>query len=282
VEERFMKTLISRPESLSGLKVLWVAFAFAILANSSAFGVPTVYENFTNDTDAYWDGSGNRSNPGANDYGWSDSDNTGNVVTAPSGNVSAAGEAGGFMQRGNTSYYGFDTGDINPETDTFHADGVYRYVSGSGNMFFGFFNAASHMTGGDTRNFIGIQMDDGRAALYHGSTGVSQHREHNGPVDVASSGATIKWSIDWDPVNGADMTIGSDSAHVDSEFGGEAHAMLNRFGFFSGDTSDTVGQVYWDDITFSSNNPVPEPATLVLLSVGLLSMGTLGLRRRLS
>ena len=284
-----MKTLIctrKRPMSMSS-----AAFAFAILVNSSAFvmAVPTVYEDFSSDTDAYWDGNGNRSAAGVNDYGWSNSDNTGNVVTAPSGGVSAAGEAGGFLQRGNFSDYGFDTGAMLP-TDVLHADGVYKYSSGSGNVFFGFYNQASHITaGGDPRNFIGIQLDDGIKALYHNARDDHNDRTHNGPADVASSGATIKWSIDYNGNGQTTFTMGSDVGIVLNSGagyftgGGGGPTVFDRFGFFSGSTSDASGEMYWDDITFSSNNPlVPEPSSLVLLAAGLLSMVWMGRRRLFS
>jgi len=95
-----------------------------VALGSSAFGTSLYYEDFTTDSDTRWVGNGNRSSAN-NNYGWSNTDTTGTSPTAPSGQVSGAGELAGSIQRGNFSDYGFPTGDLFP-TDTLHADGVYQ------------------------------------------------------------------------------------------------------------------------------------------------------------
>jgi hypothetical protein len=260
--------------------------AAAVVAglSTSAFAVvqPTTYEDFTTNSDGRWTGVGNRTNPGVNDYGWSDTDQTGNTVVPASGNVSVNGELAGSVQRGNFSHYGFDTGAMLP-TDVLHADGVYRYISGSGNLFLGFYNSADHITaGGDPRNFIGIQLDDSRAALYHNARSDHNDRTHNGPANVAGSGNVIPWSIDYNGAGQTTFTIGSDVNIVLNSGGGYftggggPATVFDRFGIFPGSTSDAAGVIAIDDITFSSTRPVPEPASLGLLAVGSM----LVLRRR--
>jgi hypothetical protein len=261
-------------------------FAVAVAAglSTTAFAViqPTTYEDFTTNSDGRWVGVGNRSNPGVNDYGWADTDNTGNAVIPASGLVSVNGELGGSIQRGNLSHYGFDTGAMDP-TDVLHADGVYRHMGGSGNWFIGFYNSADHITtGGDPRNFIGIQLDDSVAALYHNARSDHNDRTHNGPANIAAGGTTVTWSIDYNGAGQTTFSIGSDVNIVLNSGagyftgGGGPATVFDRFGIFPGSTSDSSGLIALDDITFSSTNPVPEPASLGLLAIGSL----VALRRR--
>jgi hypothetical protein len=259
------------------------ALALAIFVNSSAYGVPTVYEDFTTDTDGYWAGSGNRGAASANNYGWSDSDNTGNAVAAPSGGATGGGELGGFLQRGPSSGdYGFPTGNLDPLVDVLHADGVYTHVSGSGNMYVGFYNQATHGSGGgDPRNMIGIQFDDGTGVLVHLARDDNNQREHGGPAHIAAN-TTIKWSIDYDPVaETGDFVVDGTAYQVPEGAGyfgdGVGPTIFDRFGIWSVDVADSVGESYWDDITFSSNNPIPEPSAVILLLCGALAL--VGARR---
>src|SRR6185295_19143620 len=105
--------------------------------SASAWGVvvPTVLERFTDNTDAYWDGLGTRTSP--QNFGWSALDTTGTAVNPPSGvAASAGGEMGGNIARNGSvhAYYGFATGNITAD-DTLHADGVYRYSSGTSSWY---------------------------------------------------------------------------------------------------------------------------------------------------
>jgi hypothetical protein len=260
---------------------------FAISA-ANAVLVPTVYEDFSSDTDLYWDGNGNRSNPGSNDYGWSDTDNTGDSVIPVSGNVSKAGELGLYIQRGNSSDYGFDTGAITP-TDMFHADGVYQWIDGSGNWFFGFYNQADHVTaGGDPRNFIGFQLDDSRAVYVHNARSDHNDRTHSGPQQLPNA-ETVAWSIDYDGnglttfvINGVTINHNSGAGYFTG--GGGGPTVFDRFGLFPGPTSDSVGVIAMDDITFSSHNPIPDdgviPEPSTLLIVLCCAAGLIPTRRR--
>lgn len=50
--------------------------------------------------------------------------------------------------------------------------------------------------------------------------------------------------------------------------------------FWGDDLNYTQGDGYWDNFTFNNAQPIPEPATIVLMSFGLL--GIFGKRRKLS
>jgi hypothetical protein len=242
----------------------------AALALPGVAGAADFFEDFTTNSDGRWIGNGNRSNPQpgglGNNYGWSDSDNTGTSPNPPSGQTATGtGEFGGSIQRGNFSDYGYNIGTLLPD-QPFHADGVYTWVGGSGNWFVGFYNQAFHMTaGGDPRNFVGIQMDDSRAALYHNARSDHNDRTHNGPAQVVSEDVPVTWSIDYNGAGQTTFTIGSDVNIVLNSGsgyftgGGGPPTVFNRFGFFPGSTSDSAGQVAFDDITFTLGTIITTP-----------------------
>src|SRR5204862_214170 len=106
-------------------------------------------------------------------------------------------------------------------------------------------------------------------------------RYHQGPIPIPLN-TTVQWSIDYSNVSGdlvfkmtgmPDFTIANSLSYYN---GGAGTLPFDRFGFFSNSTSSNIGQAFWDDITFSSANPIPEPASLGFLSLG----GGLALIRR--
>jgi hypothetical protein len=266
-----------------------LAFAVAVGVSASAFGavIPTVYEDFTTNSDTRWIGFRNRPPNGVNDFGWRDSDTTENTVLSPSGKSSGGGELGGPMQRNInggapavvTNDYGFPTGTLTP-SDTLHADGVYRFGSGGGNYFFGWYNSAAYMDGipdGGPRNFLGIQLDDGFKHFAHVARHDHRERGNNGPASISQT-ETVTWSMDYNGAGVLTATIGGDTIVVNAGGGyfSGSPTTFDRFGLFSDNTSGGVGDHALDDITFSSLNPVPEPASLGLLAMGAVAM----LRRR--
>jgi hypothetical protein len=252
--------------------ILAAAVATGLATSAFAVVVPTVYEDFTTNSDGRWIGVNNR-NP-ANNFGFSNTDNTGTTPAAPSTKVSAGGEMGGPNERGNLADYGFSTGNI-AGTDTLHADGVYRFGNlGSGTWFFGWYNASSHMSaGGDPRNFVGLQFDDSRDIYSH--IAKADDRVRGGRHTVLPTDATIQWTMDYDGaalsgvINGVAYSVNAGGSYMTG-------VTLNRFGLFTSSASGPVGGGYFDDITFSSLNPVPEPASLGLLALG----GLTAMRRR--
>jgi hypothetical protein len=239
----------------------------ASLALSNVGLADTFFEDFTTNSDGRWIGNGNRSGAN-NNYGWSDTDVTGTSPNPPGGaTASGAGELGGSIQRGNFSDYGYNIGSLTP-TDTLHADGVYHWISGSGNWFFGFYNQASHMTaGGDPRNFIGFQLDDSRAVLVHNARSDHNDRTHQGPQQLPMA-TTVTWSLDYDGngqttfvINGSTYVHNSGSGYFTG--GGGPATVFNRFGLFPGSTSDSAGQFGMDDITFTIGNIVIGPPTWI-------------------
>src|SRR5687768_137675 len=90
-----------------------------------AFGASLVTENFSNNTNTYWDHPNTTSPP--QNYGWSNTDNTGTAVNPPGGTASGAGELGGTLQRsgGTPNFYGFNVGTLSIN-ESFEASGVIR------------------------------------------------------------------------------------------------------------------------------------------------------------
>jgi hypothetical protein len=255
-----------------------LAFALALGIGAAAFAAtpPTVYEDFSNNTDTYWTGVGNRT--GSDNYGWSELDTTGTTVNAPSHVASGGGELGGAIHRGSTSQYGFDIGAIT-SSDVLHADGVYKWSgSGSGQFYFGFYNSATHAaSNGDPRNFVGIELDDSHNVLQFVANGIGSNRQNNSPADVLPSD-TIQWSMDYNGagklvtvVNGVTLNNDAGSGYFFTP------VTLDRFGLFPSPFGDSDGGGAFDDITFSSLNPlpVPEPASL-----GVVAIFGLALARR--
>jgi hypothetical protein len=270
-----------------GNRLKLAAFSMALCVGMSAFGA-TVTENFDSNTDLYWIGVNNRLTP--QNYGWSDTNHTGG----------ANGELGGTFARQATQAasgdYGFDIGSFVAAGDDpliLTASGVFRTVAGgSGNVRVGFYNAAVHDSGGsDSRNHIGFSVTDGHLVTPIFSRPDNEQRGN--VIDFAASvGNTIPWEFTFDQANGR-MTgsfngvtftnsdaegnpwveMGSD--YYRPEEGGPS--TFDRFGVFP-ITGGGASEVYLDDITFTSDNPIPEPASLSLLAMGALA--TLRRRRR--
>src|SRR5262245_58867503 len=85
------------------------AFVLALSVGTTAFGTVTIVEHFDTDPSARgWGGSGNQTPP--NNYGFSNTDNTGSAVLPPGGTATGSGEIGGSINRGPNTFYGVDLG----------------------------------------------------------------------------------------------------------------------------------------------------------------------------
>src|SRR5215212_8063614 len=94
------------------------AFAAAALAFGGVSFGGVVTENFSTNTDGYWEHLNNTTAP--QNYAWSNTDNTGT-----SGGGSGAGELGGTITRDASpaNFYAFNVGSLDPDTEAFSASG---------------------------------------------------------------------------------------------------------------------------------------------------------------
>lgn len=262
------------------------AMALATGLSASAFGSFLVTENFNSNTDGYWEHQNNTTSP--QNYAWSNTDNTGTAVNPPSGSATAAGELGGTIARDSSpaNFYGFNVGTLDPDTESFLARGVLRVVGspgGSSGFYVGFFNgASSYGSGGDPANFMGIGFGDmvNAQAFIFSST---QGRDRSGVDPSIGTNTTVPFSISWAPPpaggsNKGELTVVLPSGTQLVSYGGDLPNLnpFTHFGIFATSADGGSGEVYLDDLTFSSENQIPEPA-----SIGLLGLGSLIAFRRI-
>ncbi len=290
-----MKTLRSSGQCLSGLIKL-SAFVIATSVTVSALGSSPVTEDFSTDSDGgRWDMLNNRLAP--QNYGWSNTDFTGSTVNPPGGTATGAGEMGGIITRDEDpdNYYGFNVGGLIAGTEAFEAKGVVRLVhrSGSSGYVLGFFNdAVSYDNGEDPRNFMGFYFDDGHVTypiISNADRDVDGFNElaDDQPDPGDGGGVTLPFSIAWDPAaNGGDgamtASVGTGTEVLNYSGSLSNFEPFTHFGIMAVAANGGEVEVYLDDLTFSSNNAVPEPSSLALLTAGLLSMLWLGRRKLVS
>jgi hypothetical protein len=286
------------------MKWSWVVVAASCGFVSSALGAQ-VTETFTANTDTYWDKLDNRTSP--QNYGWSNTDNTGTAVNPPGadgipgnaddGVATGAGEFGGIISRNgpHPNFYGFNVGSINPATQGFTVSGVIRSNAGTGALFLGYSQGAASYAdvNGDLANFIGILLNDGKDVFgfdyTHETSPGSRHRTGQElPTLDLPIGVAVPFGMQYTPQVGATLgtlrvSVGANSATATFEngFPGITDA-LNHFGVFPQRNALTASEIYMDDLTFTSDNPIPpipEPASLGLLGLGAVMAMRRGVRR---
>jgi len=284
----------------------FLVFLVTVGLGTFAMGASLVTEHFNNNSDAYWTGLNNRT--GGQNYGFSNTDNTGTATNpgSPSnvgGPASGAGEFGGvvatapFGANGGTNFYAFNVGGLNLGTTNVEAHGVYRCDSPGGNqaLLVGFFKDATTFWeadpthhNDDPKGFVGMQWGQGnnpRAQIYDiGDNGNSDPGPSLGAITTATS---VPFSFLYSAPPAGSSNKGALSITVNGltsscNMTGTAFTgadLFNFFGVMSGGRNSNSGSatIYMDDLSFTSNNPipVPEPASL-----GLLSLGGLALIRR--
>jgi len=259
------------------LKML--GFVIVLGASASVFGA-TVSENFNNNTDGYWDHSNNQ--PPAvtpQNYGWRAADGT--------VNQSGSNALGGSFVRSAApaNFYGFNIGSHDPAAEGFTASGkvFIQQRDGGAGWNFGFFSgASSYGSGGDARNAMVFGLSDGNNSqlFSYSNTG---GRDRSGIETNLPAGGQYTFDMTWQPPPAGSSEKGLLTAHVN----GVTHSLqpgdiswdpITHFGVFSTSAAGGTAVGYLDDLTFTSKNPIPEPASLSLLAMGVL--GTLRRRRR--
>ena len=282
------------------MKLLAKSAALALVVASfpnCAFAA-LVTENFNTNTDTYWEHVNNRDNYAGRNYGWSTTDNTGTSVTPPAGgSATGAGELGGIMVRGDSepvedpsvvipNYYAFNIGDLTMD-EPFQASGLIRFPASSTVFYFGFFQGADSVDQPAVQSFVGVAfagLDTFAEVRYFEGSG----QETQATVGSFTAGATEQFGISYDPLgNGGEGTLaitrnGNTYVHQLDPGGGKEAVLetaadrLTHFGIFPAiPEGGAATEFYIDDLTFTSDNPIPEPSAFALAAIG----GLLAMRR---
>ena len=271
---RHKKRAASRQGRTTALLLSMSASAAVAAMSAPAFGSFQVTERFNSNTDGYWTNIDTRVAP--QNYGWSGTDNTGNTINPPGGTASGAGEFGGQIYRphlpATPTYYGFDIGTINPATEGFDVSGVIRSNRKDGAFFFGYFQGAFSVPdpNKNAHNFVGFLLNDGTEVFTQVfNPGGSREGTQLPGVTVPFDGTPVPFSMVYQPppagtgngslsvtVNGVSGTTNLPNTIVQSI------GDLTHFGLFP-QVKDpgalSYSEVYFDDLTFSSENALPVP-----------------------
>ncbi len=264
------------------------AFIFAVVAvlvaGAAARASTLVTETFSSNTDlagSGWESLNNRSSP--QNFGWSNTDNTGSSVNPPvSGTATGAGELGGTVTRAGSpaSFYAYNVGSVDPTVDDIDARGVIRYSSGSGGFNLGYFRgASSYGSGGNAVNFVGFFFDDARNAYATVFDANGSRSRDDSPYDlVAGQTHAFRMQYKTNGFNPDTLVLTLDGNVFTMGLGPITPPPLlpfTHFGILPTSAAGPSAQIWLDDLTFTTNPAVPEPGALGVL--GAISMAA---RRR--
>jgi len=284
------------------------ACALAIFVNSSAYGV-SVTENFNdNPAPRGWLGSNSSPDPTissppstdpdgggaliANDYGFKATDDTGSAVNPPAGGgvATGAGEIGGVMNRAGNSFYGVNLGGaVDFNTVDMNVKGVLRQMQakGSSTLNLGWSKGIATLNAGtgNVDSALFVSWDDGANGSAPGMRGRSSTGSGIGTdtavPNLVTGDPTRPFEFNWNSTtNVFSFTLGGVTSNMPALTEADVTALgdLTHWGLWgrvNSSPDDAGNQLRIDDVTYTTPNAIPEPASL-----GLLSLGGLALIRR--
>jgi hypothetical protein len=251
-----------------------VVVVAAVARPGAAAAAELVTETFDTNTDtagSRWEGLNNRVSPQS--FGWSNTNNTGSTVNPPlGGTATGAGELGGTISRAASppSFYGYNIGSLDLTQDL-EVRGVIRYSGGSGGFNLGYFRgASSYGTGGNAANFMGVFFDDAKNSYVTTYDANGARERSDSPYDLVQN-VTHAFRIEYrtNGFNPDTIRFTLDGNLFVHAVGINPPTMLpfTHFGLLPTSAAGSSAQIWLDDLTFTTNPTVPEPAALGALAV---------------
>jgi hypothetical protein len=248
-----------------------VVGGLSMATSASAFNIT---EDFT--IDPGWDALNNRTAP--QNYGWSNTDNTGTAVNPPDGTATGAGEIGGVIARAASpdNMYARDVGPLTMD-EAFTASGVIHLLArdGGSGINMGFFDSANfYGSGGDAHSFAGFFWDDGNNtyALVAGAGGERNRSDAPASLNLPV-GTTVPFSLTYDPdgnSGGGAMTLMINNVFYTHNLDGVRALVgtMNHFGLFAVSADGSSSEMYVDDLKLTSGVIVPPVPTWAVNASG--------------
>lgn len=238
----------------------------ATISTSSALGLTQVTENF-NSAPANWIENGSRSAP--QNFGFSATGNAGGI---------ASGEAGGQFGRLTLGRYDTSVGSLDPSTDLLTMSGRIVFTTADCNAQLGWYDDSTSLAFRPA-NFVGIRCDSRNLRAFFRGNGGNQVDMDMG-AGALTQGTSAAFTVTYDP--NANGGLGAISGVVNGVNVGpfnlaagakDAMTNANRFGMFSlFNGGSNTGSAFFDDLNYTSNAVVPEPASVGVLGVAVMPL----------